>query len=222
MVFPGGLLNKNITNLVNKAFELFLPPILSDRKFVAIFFNFLQGRGFRYYDATTNPVAVPRCHRSSDCSRRILIKAMDLVVGRKVLDIGCGSGSFIKQLAKNGYHCTGIDPNQNEERGDNWQILKGFVEDYEFSENTFDTVVSFKTLEHIPDAKSALQSWRKLANHRIILILPCQRYRRYVYDGHINFYPDEFQLRLQLGLSIKAKIEKINFEWLVYEDIHIE
>jgi ubiquinone/menaquinone biosynthesis C-methylase UbiE len=148
-------------------------------------------------------------------------KAMDLVVGNKVLDIGCGSGSFLKQLAKNGFLCTGIDPNQQEEQGSNWQILKGFVEDYEFSENSFDTVISLKTLEHIPNAKSALQSWRKLAHHRIILILPCQRYRRYVYDGHINFYPDEFQLRMQLGLSTNAKIEKIEFEWLIYEDVQI-
>jgi SAM-dependent methyltransferase len=221
MAFREWLLKKNFTNLVNKALELLLPPILSDRKFVATLFNFLQGRGFRYYDATANPVAVPRCQRSSDCSGRILKKAMDLIKGSKVLDIGCGSGSFLKQLAKNGFHCTGIDPNQKEEQGSNWQILGGFVEDYEFSEKSFDTVVSFKTLEHIPDAKSTLQSWRKLARYRIILILPCQRYRRYVYDGHINFYPDEFQLRMQLGLSTNAKIEKIEFEWLIYEDVQI-
>lgn len=219
MALPQIFLKRNLTLVINKAIELLFPPILSDRKLVACLFNYLQGRGFRYYDATKDPVAIPRCHRDSDCSSKILQKAMSLVVGVKVLDIGCGSGTFIKQLAKNGHHCTGIDPNQPDERGQNWQIQKGFVGDYNFSEKSFNTVISFKTLEHIPDAKTELQAWRKLGLDRVILILPCQRYRRYVYDGHINFYPDEFQLRMQLGLNKNAKVEKIDYEWLIYENV---
>jgi ubiquinone/menaquinone biosynthesis C-methylase UbiE len=105
------------------------------------------------------------------------------------------------------------------EIGVNWQILNGVVEDFDFQESSFDTVVSFKTLEHIPDPKTVLNSWKKFARHRIILVLPCQRYRRYVYDGHINFFPDEFQLRTQLGLPEHAIVKKIDFDWLVYEDI---
>lgn len=219
MALPQIFLKRNLTLVINKAIELLLPPILSDRKTVACLFNYLQGRGFRYYDVTKDPVAIPRCRRDSDCSGKLLTKAKSLVLGTNVLDIGCGSGVFIKQLAENGCNCTGIDPNQTDERGENWQILKGFVEDYGFSEKSFNTVVSFKTLEHIPDAKTVLQSWRKLARDRVILILPCQRYRRYVYDGHINFYPDEFQLRVQLGLHENARVEKVDYEWLIHENI---
>jgi SAM-dependent methyltransferase len=199
--------------------ELFVPPVLADRKWVACLFNYLQGRGFRYYDVTQNPVNFPRCKRGSDCTEAMLKATTGLVVGKRVLDIGCGSGRFIKQLATSSKECTGVDPNQVNEIGVNWQILNGFVEDFDFQESSFDTVVSFKTLEHIPDPKTVLNSWKKFARHRIILVLPCQRYRRYVYDGHINFFPDEFQLRTQLGLPEHAIVKKIDFDWLVYEDI---
>lgn len=220
MPLPEWLLSKNLTVRVNKAIELLVPPILADRKWVACLFNYLQGRGFRYYDVTKNPVDFPRCNRGSDCTDTMLKAATDLVLGKRILDIGCGSGLFIKRLAQKSTECTGVDPNQANEEGENWQILKGLVEDFDFQVSSFDTVVSFKTLEHIPDPKTIFLSWKKLARHRIILVLPCQRYRRFVYDGHINFFPDEFQLRNQLGLSEHAVVKKIDYDWLVYEDIY--
>jgi SAM-dependent methyltransferase len=219
MALPEWLLTKKLTARVNKLIELFVPPVLADRKWVACLFNYLQGRNFQYYDVTKDPVNFPRCNRDSDCTDAMLKAAQDLVVGKRVLDIGCGSGRLMKRLATNRAECIGVDPNQANEKGDNWQIFNGFVEDFDFPESNFDTVISFKTLEHIPAPKTVLQSWKKLARYRIVLVLPCQRYRRYVYDGHINFFPDEFQLRNQLGLSEHAIVKKLDYDWLIYEDI---
>lgn len=213
------LLSKKITAKINKAIELFTPPILSDRKLVACFFNLLQGRGFRYIDVTKDPAAYPRGIRDSDCSNRQWKSVMDLIVGHDVLDIGCGNGSFVRQVAAKGFLVTGVDPNGAPGEGENWRVFKGFAGDFDFPCGSFDTVISLKTLEHIPDARTALASWKRLARKRVILVLPCQRYRKFVYDGHINFYPDEYQLRMQLGLSLKSVVEKIDGEWLVYEDL---
>lgn len=212
------LLSKKTTRWINKGLELFVPPVLSDRKVVACLFNFLQGRGFRYYDVTKSPVNFPRCNRVSDTTVKQESAVKDLIVGAKVLDIGCGRGAFIKKLSACGFETVGVDPNQESIKGENWKILKGFVEDFDFQSKPFDTVCSFKALEHIPNAKSTLAYWKKLSKYRIILILPCQRYRKYVYDGHINFYPDEYQLRMQLGLGDSAVVKKIDGDWLVYED----
>ena len=192
MALPGWLLSKNITVWCNKALELLIPPVISDRKVVACFLNYLQGRGFRYYDVIKSPVDFPRCNRDSDCTAAQWTAALDLILGKRVLDIGCGRGKFLEKLSRRGFQCVGIDPNQDERMEHNLQILKGRVEEFGFQSGSFDTVLSFKTLEHIPDAKAVLADWKKIAHYRVILILPCQRYRRYVYDGHINFYPDEF------------------------------
>jgi len=217
--FFNKFLSKEITVIFNKFIELFLPPILSDRKLVASFFNYLQGRGFKYYDVTQNPVTYPRGKRDSDYTKSQQKAVVDLIVGKSILDIGCGTGNYLKFLAENGYNCVGVDPNCINENKKNLQFFSGFVQDFKFPKKSFDTVLSFKTLEHIPDAKSELAYWRTLSRKRLILILPCQRYRHYVYDGHINFYPDEYQLRIQLGLSSKAVINKVSYEWVIYEDI---
>jgi SAM-dependent methyltransferase len=219
MALPEWFLHKRFTARVNKAIELFLPPVISDRKFIACLFNYLQGRGFRYFDVTRDPVNFSRCSRNSDFTDNQMAAAMGLIVGTKILDIGCGKGLFIKRLAAKGMSCIGVDPNQVDEKGENWKIIRGYAEALDFQDSNFDTVVSFKALEHIPDAKSTLILWRNLARSRIVLLLPCQRYRRYVYDGHINFYPDEFQLRLQLGLADHAVVEKIEGDWLIHENI---
>lgn len=213
------LTNKKITSRINRVIELSLPPVLSDRKFVACLFNFLQGRGFRYIDVTKDPAAFPRGKRESDCTSDQWRTAIDMIAGNSVLDIGCGSGSFVKFIAQKGFAVTGVDPWGQAGEGKNWRILKGYAEKCGFSEKSFDTVLSFKTLEHIPDARSALDFWRTLARRRIILLLPCQRYRRFGYDGHINFYPDEYQLRIQLGLNDNASVKKVDNEWLIHEDI---
>jgi 2-polyprenyl-3-methyl-5-hydroxy-6-metoxy-1,4-benzoquinol methylase len=219
MVSLKKLLSKKITGKINKAIEMFFPPILVDRKFVASLFNFLQGRGFCYIDPSKDPVNFPRCNRDSDCTPDQIKAVLELISGSQVLDIGCGNGGFVKKLGALGFQATGIDPQVTPDKGNKWRLLKGTLSDDDFPERSFDTVVSLKTLEHIPDAKSALSLWRTFARHRIILLLPCQRYRKFVYDGHINFYPDEYQLKLQLGLQDNAIIKKINGEWLIHEDL---
>lgn len=212
-------LDKRVTTKLNKVIEMFIPPILADRKIVAATINGLQGRGFRFIDPRKNPAKFPRCKRESDFTPDQKNAIMNLIIGKRVLDIGCGNGILVKELALNGFKADGIDPQAAQDKGKNWQISNGSINDFKFSPNAFDTIISLKTLEHIPDAKSTLASWRVLSKFRIILLLPCQRYRKFVYDGHVNFYPDEYQLRSQLGLRDNAVVSKVNSEWIIYEDI---
>ncbi|MCH7911335.1 MAG: acyl-CoA dehydrogenase C-terminal domain-containing protein [Candidatus Hydrogenedentes bacterium] len=41
----------------------------------------------------------------------------------------------------------------------------------------------------------------RIARYRIVVVVPRQRYRKYTYDSHIHFFPDEFQLFYGLGIS---------------------
>ena len=78
----------------------------------------------------------------------------------KVLDIGCGLGTTLDDLARLGCEVLGIEPNPDaakrcKERGLNVECA--LVEDLNYPENCFDTVILFHVIEHLASPKNILQ-----------------------------------------------------------------
>lgn len=84
---------------------------------------------------------------------------------QKVLDVGCGSGTFLATLKKKlpGVMVTGLDPDSSMLRiagkklakiGATAELIPGFVQDLPFPEATLDFVVSSLVFHHLsPDVK---------------------------------------------------------------------
>ena len=90
--------------------------------------------------------------------------------GKKVLEIGCGSGDLVRLIAD---YCdvesiVGIDPGLtswyggSESKGENWSVQDGDSMNLEFTDNSFDIVVSYVTFEHIVDIGKALSEIRRI------------------------------------------------------------
>jgi 2-polyprenyl-3-methyl-5-hydroxy-6-metoxy-1,4-benzoquinol methylase len=78
----------------------------------------------------------------------------------RVLDIGCGLGTTLDDLARLGCEVLGIEPNPDaakrcKERGLNVECA--LVEDLNYPENCFDTVILFHVIEHLASPKNILQ-----------------------------------------------------------------
>jgi 2-polyprenyl-3-methyl-5-hydroxy-6-metoxy-1,4-benzoquinol methylase len=78
----------------------------------------------------------------------------------RVLDIGCGLGGILEDLAMLGCEPFGIEPNpaaaeRCKERGLNVEC--GLVEDMKYPENYFDTVILLHVIEHLASPKNILQ-----------------------------------------------------------------
>jgi SAM-dependent methyltransferase len=89
-----------------------------------------------------------------------------------VIDIGCGSGRFIKYLDGRYKKLVGIDPSQAIFAADNLVGKNGNVElvmastdNIPFPDNHFDFGYSLGVLHHIPDTKKALQDCVKKIKH---------------------------------------------------------
>ena len=89
--------------------------------------------------------------------------------GKRVLEIGCGSGEMLKILAEQYEvdHIIGVDLNVNkrwkgDKQGSNWSVQDANVEQLPFADNGFDAVISIATFEHIHNTSKALSEIKRV------------------------------------------------------------
>lgn len=119
--------------------------------------------------------------------------------GARILDAGCGNGSYVNLLAAD-YDIHGIDqsPFVNwEENPDRFGI--GDVGELQFENEDFETIFSFEVLEHVPKPEQALQEFYRVTSRNVILTVPnCEipqgiessrlTFFHYTDRTHINFF----------------------------------
>ena len=82
-----------------------------------------------------------------------------LASGKRVLEVGCGTGLILGRLAKHAQLARGIDVSPGmlqsaRERG--LDVVLGSATNLPFADASFDLVCSFKVLAHVPDITRAL------------------------------------------------------------------
>ncbi len=127
------------------------------------------------------------------------IQAIKKYAGRTILDVCCGSGAYVLKLDRD-YDIRGTDicwyPTWNE-RPELFSVTSAKSLDYE--DNSFDTIFSFETLEHLPEPKIALQEYYRVTRNNIIVTVPnCELsegmkkskllYSHWEDRTHINFF----------------------------------
>jgi SAM-dependent methyltransferase len=82
-----------------------------------------------------------------------------------VLEVGCGSGRFLKYLSDKAGYIVGVDPSHAVHAADNLlgkqdnvMLAKASANDLPFDNESFDFVYSIGVLHHIPDTQKAMQA----------------------------------------------------------------
>ncbi len=100
--------------------------------------------------------------------------------GQKILDVGCGRGHLVKALTDRGFETWGIDlnPNARELAGDlNVRTMSAAA--LEFADASFDVVVSFHAIEHIPPLEEAMAEIARVVKPggKVLLVYPAEPIR---------------------------------------------
>jgi len=141
------------------------------------------------------------------------MKAIATHAGKKILDVGCGSGAYILALADQ-KDIFGVDYQQFDswkERPDRFKLAQG--DHLPFEDGSFDTLLSFETLEHLPDPAKALREYYRVTRGNLILtvpnctITPAMKKSNMLYSHwedrtHLNFFTNE---------SIRKEVENAGF-----------
>ena len=131
-------------------------------------------------------------------------KMLDLVQkygGKEVLDIGCGHGVNCIELNKRGFHCIGIEINEDYV-GEAQKYIEAHLmraEKLQFPDKSFDTVIMLEVLEHLENPYAALEEIVRVTRKNLILSVPniepletCVEYNVIMHHffevTHLNFF----------------------------------
>lgn len=104
--------------------------------------------------------------------------------GRRILDVGTGTGRAAIALAKRGATVTGVDASADmlavaerraREAGAAVAFARGDVHRLEFPDGAFDAVVCLRVLMHTPDWRASLRELCRVSSGRVVFDYPSLR-----------------------------------------------
>lgn len=113
--------------------------------------------------------------------------------GKKILEIGCGTGYLLSRLKEMGGICLGIEPGESAEYGQKKfgvEIIRGFF-DKEIFKEKFDYVILYCVLEHMDEIETFLKDVKSILNYDGTVLLAVPNCTDQIFGGDISMLLSE-------------------------------
>jgi SAM-dependent methyltransferase len=141
--------------------------------------------------------------------------------GGSILDLGCGYGAYSTALVKAGLKCVGCDINIEYLKKAAQQGLPVVNVDTKlpFPDRSFDSVIMFEVIEHVPDVESIVKEAFRVARKNVLITVPNSEdiermksndvtYAHMLSSDHVHFFdPASFRTLLEPH-STQVKVER--------------
>ena len=110
---------------------------------------------------------------------------------KQLLDVGCGTGDFLKIALTDGWTVTGIEPNEQARKIANVKTNQNVFEINHLDnlkEHSFDVITLWHVLEHLPKLDTHIQLFRKLLKPNGLLIIAVPNYKSYDATHYKEFW----------------------------------
>jgi SAM-dependent methyltransferase len=109
---------------------------------------------------------------------KIMNRGIIIIPGLKLLDVGCGDGSFLQAMKERGLEVYGIEPDKIKYelcKKKSLNVFCGFLEESYFENCFFDVITLNHVFEHISNPRETLKKLRELLKNQGIIIIQVPR-----------------------------------------------
>lgn len=145
--------------------------------------------------------------------RKLIQKATGLRTG-KMLDLGCGTGSFVNEMKQGGWEATGLEPDPDARKVAK-ELYSLDITDtgqlYHLLAGTFDAITLWHVLEHVHDLHGYIEQLKKLLKKNGKLFIAVPNYTSgdaKIYKEHWAAYDVPRHLYHFSPRSVKILVEK--------------
>jgi SAM-dependent methyltransferase len=123
----------------------------------------------------------PIGHLLLEDQERVLVEVLGNVSNRRILDMGTGTGRVAIALARRGARVTALDASKDmlsvgrkraADAGLSIEFVEGDAQALAVPDRSFDEVVCFRLLMHVPDWRRSMSELCRVTNHRLVFDYP--------------------------------------------------
>jgi SAM-dependent methyltransferase len=151
---------------------------------------------------------------SGDLNPERVAHLENYMVGKKILDAGCGGGAFLEFLCQKGLEVTGIDKYEKflqvaRENGRPGTYVQSDITSLPFPDKAFDCTYCFDVLEHVDD-RQAIEELIRVTSNRLIVAVPKEDEEMQKFNLTFAHYQDKTHLRNYTDSSLRNLISVHN------------
>jgi 2-polyprenyl-3-methyl-5-hydroxy-6-metoxy-1,4-benzoquinol methylase len=129
--------------------------------------------------------------RSISLKRKLKIINSFNTSSKDLLDIGCGTGDFLQTAQKEGWHVTGIEPNEGARRIANTKVKNKIYNSEHlgsFKENSFDVITLWHVLEHLPYLDNHIKRFREYLKPNGFVVVAVPNFKSFDAQFYKSFW----------------------------------